>query len=172
MAKDILTGRNIYIDKRNRTVYYDVFTKIGYVIPPEDERKMFLYKNRLAIILFAAILTIDTVFNIIVAAILGIALFLIIEAYYRFFIFKKFKVSSSFDREKRKSQLKTIVETNEKGKSIILIGLYIAFSILVIINAYSQNYTIWVMILSYAFSLFGVYSASIHIIAITKMKNK
>lgn len=170
MAKDILTGRNIYLDKRNRTVYYDIFTKTGYVIPPEDERKIFVYKNRLAIILFASILSIDTIFNIMVAAIFGVVLFLIVEAYYRFVVFKKLKVSSSFDREKRKSPLKTIVEANEKGKSIILVCLYIAFSILVIINAYSQNYTIWLMILSYAFSLFGIYSAITHLIAITKMK--
>lgn len=170
MAKDILTGRNIYIDKRNRTVYYDMFTKTGYVIPHEDEKKMFLYKNRLPIILLASILSIDTLFDTTMAVIFGVLLFLILEVYYRFAIFKKFKTSSSFDRKKIKSPLNAIVEANEKGKSIILVGLYIAFSILVIINAYKQNYTIWIMILSYAFSVFGIYSAITHIIAITKMK--
>lgn len=170
MSKDILTGRNIYLDKRNRTVYYDIFTKNGYVIPKEDEKKMFLYKNRLPIVLLASILSIDTFFDVTIATIFGVVLFIAIELFYRLSIFKKFKISSSFTREKRKSPLNAIIEANEKGKSMILVGLYIAFSVLVIINGYRQDYSIWLMILSYGFALFAVYSAIIHVIAITKMK--
>lgn len=46
-----LSGRNIYTDKKNRTIYYDGLTKQGYLIEKKDENKIVFFKNRIVIIL-------------------------------------------------------------------------------------------------------------------------
>ena len=51
-----LSGRNIYTDKRKRTIYYDFVTKQGYLIEKKNENSALFYKNRFVVILFAAIL--------------------------------------------------------------------------------------------------------------------
>ena len=55
-----LSGRNIYTDKRKRTIYYDWLTKQGYLVQKQHENRMLFFKNRFVVILFAAILCAGT----------------------------------------------------------------------------------------------------------------
>ena len=55
-----LSGRNVYTDKRKRTIYYDRLTKQGYLIHKQNENRILFFQNRFVIILFAAILCAGT----------------------------------------------------------------------------------------------------------------
>ena len=43
-----LSGRNVYTDKRKRTIYYDRLTKQGYLIHKQNENRMLFFQNRLS----------------------------------------------------------------------------------------------------------------------------
>ena len=51
-----LSGRNIYTDKQNRTIYYDWVTKKGYLVGSKDAQAATFYKNRFAVILIAVMI--------------------------------------------------------------------------------------------------------------------
>lgn len=55
-----LSGQNIYTDKKNRTIYYDFISKQGYIVDKKHENQALFFKNRFAVIFFAAILCAGT----------------------------------------------------------------------------------------------------------------
>ena len=94
-----LSGRNIYTDKKNRTIYYAGLTKQGYLIEKKDENKIVFFKNRIVIILFAAILCAGTFLTWPQAALAGVLLFALVEIYYRASFFKKLQPVTDVDFE-------------------------------------------------------------------------
>lgn len=175
MAKNnngTLAGKNIYRDKKNRIIYYDFISKKSYYIFNEDENKIFFYKNRFTILLFAAILGVATILTKIQAGIILLSLLIIIEIYYRLFVFKKLKIVKDKDIEKKEhiSPIQAILETKPRSKIITLIVLYTIFSILIVVNAILENYSLAMNVLSGLLAVFGLYFAIIHLIALTKSK--
>lgn len=173
MAKNsniTLSGRNIYVDKRGRIIYYDLLTKKGYYVGKEDENKLFFYKNRLVFILFAVILTIGTFFTTIQAALAGAITLVLVEAYYRFSFFKKLKVATHFERKNRISPIQAIIKEKTPVRTLILAFLYLAFAILIVINAYIEEYSIGINLVSIGLSIVGIYFFILHMIALSKMK--
>lgn len=165
-----LSGRNIYTDKKNRTIYYDRLTKRGYQIEKKDENKIIFFKNRLVIILFAAILCAGTFLTVPQAVLAGVLLFALVEVYYRSSFFKKLQPVEDVDFEKQVSPLQSILANKSKEKVITLAVLYAVFSVLVLLNAWDQQYSAALTLLSAGISLVGLYFCVLHVIALTKMK--
>jgi len=164
-----LSGHNIYRDKKNRTIYYDFISKNGYIVGREDEGKLFIYKNRFPIIIVAAALTIELLLTPIQAVIAGIICAILVEIFYRLFVFKRMQISKSFVRKERISPIQAIIEQKTKGKIIALIFLYLALAILILVNAYLEKYSIGLVLVSGLVSVFSLYFTIIHIIALFKM---
>ncbi len=165
-----LSGQNIYVDKKNRTIYYDTISKQGYIVDKKHENQALFYKNRLAVLFFAAILCAGTFLTWTQAAIVFAVAVVLAEFRFRKSFLKQLEIVQDIDFERRLSPIKYIVENKEKNKVIALALLYLAFSVLVCLNAYMEQYTSALMVLSVALAAFGIYCSGLHFVAYTKMK--
>lgn len=165
-----LSGHNVYMDKKKRTIYYDRLTRQGYLLHKEHENRMQFFKNRFVIILFAAILCAGTFLTWIQATLAGVITAVIVELYFRLSYLKKLEVVTDVDFERRISPLDYIVKNKSRGRAQALCVLYLLFAVLVVLNAYMEQYNLGLMIASGVLSLGGLYYAILHAIALSKMK--
>lgn len=167
-----LSGRNIYTDKKGRVIYYDMITKKGYLVDKKSENSAVFFKNRFVVILFAAILFGATFLSVIQAVIAWAVMMALSEFAYRMSFLKKLEPVTDVDFERRVSALQYIMENKEKGRIIVLIILYFLFSVLVLLNAYTEEYSTKLWVFSGCLAVVGVYFGVLHIIALIKMNNK
>ena len=172
MEKIRLSGRNIYTDKKGRVIYYDMITKKGYLVDKKSENSAVFFKNRFVVILFAAILFVATFLSVIQAVIAWAVMMVLSEFAYRMSFLKKLEPVTDVDFERRVSALQYIMENKEKGRIIVLIILYFLFSVLVLLNAYTEEYSTKLWVFSGCLAVVGVYFGVLHIIALIKMNNK
>lgn len=165
-----LSGRNIYTDKRKRTIYYDWLTKQGYLVQKQHENRMLFFKNRFVVILFAAILCAGTFLTWMQAILAGVITLVLVEVYFRLSYLKKMEVVQDVDFERRVSALKYIIDTKSRGKVMALAGLYLVFSVLIVLNAYLEQYSLGINVLSVALGILGLYCCILHLVALSKMK--
>lgn len=164
-----LSGRNIYTDKKGRTIYYDFVTRQGYLIEKKSENSAQFYKNRLVVILFAAILFAGTFLTWIQAIIAWAVMMAVAEVMFRRSFLKKLEKVTDVDFEKRVSALQYTVENKEKGRIILLAVLYFALAVLVVLNAYMEKYSLELLILSGGIALVGIYFSILHVVALIKL---
>ena len=165
-----LSGRNIYTDKKGRIIYYDMITKKGYLVGKQNENSAVFFKNRFAIILFAAILLGGTLLSGVQAVIAWAVMMALAEFTFRMSFLKKLEPVKDVDFEKRVSALRYIVENKNKSKVVALAILYLLLAVLVVANAYVEKYSLGLCVFSGCISLVGLYFAALHIMALTKMK--
>ena len=167
-----LSGRNIYTDKKGRVIFYDMLTKKGYLVDKSSENAAVFFKNRFVVILFAAILFGATFLSVLQAVIAWAVMMALSEFAFRMSFLKKLEPVTDVDFERRVSALQYIVENKERGRIIVLIILYFLFSVLVLLNAYTENYSAKLWVFSGCLAVVGVYFGVLHIVALIKMKNK
>ena len=166
-----LSGRNIYTDKKGRAIFYDMITKKGYLVDKKSENAAVFFKNRFVVILFAAILFGATFLSVLQAVIAWAVMMALSEFAFRMSFLKKLEPVTDVDFERRVSALQYIIENKEQGRIIALIILYFLFSILVLLNAYTEDYSIKLWVFSGCLAAVGVYFGVLHIVALIKMKN-
>lgn len=167
-----LSGRNIYTDKKGRVIFYDFVTKKGYLVDKANENPAVFYKNRIVVILFAAILFGGTFLTWTQAVIAWAVMMALAEFAFRRVFLKKLETVTDVDFERRVSALQYIMENKEKGRIIALIVLYFLFAVLIVLNAYVEKYAIGLVIFSGCLALAGVYFGVLHVIALVKMSGK
>lgn len=165
-----LSGRNIYTDQKKRVIYYDWLTKQGYLVDKKSEGPVMFYQNRLVIILFAAILCGGTFLTWQQATLAGVALLAVVEVYYRKKLFGSLEVVTDVDFGRRLTPLQSILARKSREKVLALIVLWAVFSVLVVVNAYLEQYSLGLQILSGGLALVGLYFCVLHIVALTRMK--
>lgn len=164
-----LSGRNIYTDKKGRTIYYDFVTRQGYLVDKKNENSAQFYKNRLVVILFAAILFAGTFLTWIQAIIAWAVMMAVAEVMFRRSFLKKLEKVTDVDFEKRVSALQYTMENKETGRIILLAVLYLALAVLVVLNAYMEKYSLELLVLSGGIALVGVYFSVLHFVALIKL---
>lgn len=164
------SGINIYVDEKGRDVYYDVFTKRGYVIQEKNRATYSKFENRYLLCLILIILLCSITNNYVLSIIIGVVVAIIYEVAFRFKFLETLVAINNFKPKEKYSIIDQIANSNQKQKTIIKAILYVALAVLIIINAYRQHLSTPLMILSYLVSVFGVASAVINTIALTKMK--
>lgn len=165
-----ISGRNIYVDKRNRIVYYDMITKKGYIIDPKEEEKYKLYQNRFVLIFCAMILCFDF-FSGWLTFMAGLAVsFLIIELVFRFAFLNKLRTVANVERAKHLSVLDEVIQTQDKKRALLKATLYSAFGILIIVNAYSSNYETIPFLACIGVAVFAFYYVIVNLIGFSKIK--
>ena len=100
----------------------------------------------------------------------GVALFAVVELYYRKKLFKNLEVVTDMDFGRRLTPLQSIVARKSREKVMALIVLWAVFAVLVPLNAYMEQYSLALMVLSGGLALVGVYFCVLHIVALTRMK--
>lgn len=167
--KITLSGRNIYQDKKGRNVWYDWWTKKFLYIDKEDEQKLFIYKNRLAIVVFAAVLSVEFIFPTAMwAAVAAVCGLIAIEIYYRVKVFNKMHEAKNITKKDNVSHLETILKNKDKPKIIMLLTLYTLLAVLIIINTFLEDYSLAINIVCYLISIGSLYFAIMHAIALIK----
>ena len=172
MEKIRLSGRNIYTDKKGRVIFYDMLTKKGYLIDKKSENSAVFFKNRFVVILFAAILFGATFLSVIQAVIVWAVMMVLAEFTFRRVFLKKLEPVTDVDFERRVSALQYIIENKEKSRVIVLIILYFLFAVLVVLNAYTEGYSVKLWVFSACLSVVGIYFGVLHVIALIKMNGK
>ena len=168
--KGNISGRNIYLDRHGQTVYYDWLTKNGYLIDKKVEGKFYVYKNRLVLVLIIIILFSEYFPSWVHAVIAGIAIYLMAELLFRFRFLPSLSQTSKFNRENRQTLLRTIIDSKEPRKAILRAVLYLAFAVLIVVNAWMMEASIAVLVVSALLSVMACYCVIINLIALTKMK--
>lgn len=100
----------------------------------------------------------------------GIAIYLLAEILFRFKFLRSLRQTTKFNREKRQTMLKSIIESKDTKKAILRIILYLAFAILVILNAITMKADIAILLVSILLSIMAMYCVIVNIIACIKMK--
>lgn len=168
MNKYSISGRNIYVDKKKRTIYHDFFSKKGFIIKQDAVATFYLYQNRFLLLLLGVILLIDYV-STPVTITLSIGLLAVAEVLFRYFFFSKLPVSPITSKMERKTIIKTIILSKEKDKTIIKAFLYFIFCISILLNAYLQETNSILYISSVILALFSLYYSIVHIVGSIKM---
>lgn len=153
--KTHIRGFNMYLDEKNQDVYYDVFTKTGYIIKEDKAKKFDMYKNRYILVFMGAILSVNFLFDLTWTIIASLILLIALEYSFRFKFLKSCPMIMNFKKGK-----KAQFETHEnKGKEIVRIILYLLFAGLIIANAYVAQLDQWLVGLSYVAAVIAVYAA-------------
>lgn len=130
-----ISGKNIYRDKKHRTVYYNKNSKKGYVIAPGTERSFYNWSMRYMLGLIACIfLEILVLHNLLISLPIAIALTAFMEFKYRRLL-NTYPMIQNFDITTAKKT--EYIENNDtKSKIALKIFLYFALVILLIANIY------------------------------------
>ncbi len=168
-----LSGRNIFVDKKGRTVYYKRSTKQGFVINQDLENPFKTFSKRF-VLGFLAFVLVHVLFlegtgNIFIGLGVGIAVYAFAEYKYRK-VLELCPMIQNFDYENAKPS--TILTSDiSKGNIILRTLLYIALGGLLIANAHLTPYIandMMLLIASYIAAFFAFYMAAKFLIALTK----
>lgn len=165
-----ICGMNIYSDRYGNTVYYNIFNKVGYIISKDYEQKFRVLYNRYSIIIVVLILLGDYFKTLENTLIVGAIALILVEMYFRMHFLKKLKSIENFKREHKISKMQQTIKQGEKDKTVMKALAYMAFGVLLIINALQQNFNTAFIALSGIASVYSFYSGIINMIAFAKMK--
>lgn len=127
-----LKGLSIYQDKYHGTVYYDFFTKNGYVIEDDDVKTYTLSIAflPLAIVLFYFLFQFKI--NVLVALAIAIGFYVVAQIIYRFAFLYKLECIENYKSEKSGNAIDNLTSNYSKPRLIVLVIFLIA---LVVVTA-------------------------------------
>ena len=165
-----IAGRNIYIDDKGQTIMYISRTQTGYILKEKDAKNFNLYHNRIALGIAVAMLLMSLTSDWRISIIAGLVLFGVLQ--YRFVKswLPTLPQIPNFKPKQKKSFIEGLVETNNKGRCILLAVLYALLGILLVVNGIIIKSDIVVIIFEVATMLACLYMSAQYIIAISKMK--
>ncbi len=147
-------------NERGRAVYYDVFSKTGYILANNEDRyKQFSMRFVMGAIGFILMLMFNMPIWLCILA--GVAVYGFLEFRFRRFLKNLVRIENFKCNEKMKSE--SSIKTLDTNKIILKMVLLLALAVLIIINAYNENYTGWMLTLNYVISaltfIFALYHA-------------
>ena len=165
-----IAGRNIYIDDKGQTIMYISRTQTGYILKDKDAKNFNLYHNRIALGIAVAMLLMSLTSDWRISIIAGLVLFGVLQ--YRFVKswLPTLPQIPNFKPKQKKSFIEGLVETNNKGRCILLAVLYALLGILLVVNGILIKSDIVVIIFEVATMLACLYMSAQYVIAISKMK--
>lgn len=162
-----LGGMHIYVDQHGRAIYYDVLTKIGYVMD-DYENAYRPYSMRFVIGIFAAVVIYMFEMPLWLCIVLGIAAYGFMEIKFRLFL-RKLPQLLDFKPEKRASMVDTAANDDMK-KLLTKLVLYILLAVLIVFNAYDQGYDGFMLAANWLIAAFGAYFTVIQVLALIKKR--
>ncbi|MFV0254997.1 MAG: hypothetical protein ACK5G7_02575 [Erysipelotrichaceae bacterium] len=136
----MLSGRNIYYDKKNRAIYYNKRNKTGYVIPQSYEKTYQNLSNRYVIgILTFIFLNILFNFNTWISLAAGISVIIFLEFKYRSALSNMSQLRNFKPSEAKKST-EVFIKDMSTGSLVLRLVLYLLLAILIILNLFYSPY--------------------------------
>ncbi len=168
MRASDLRGVSIYQEKK-RTVYYDMFTKSGYVINNAEVRNYMLFSNRHTAIALGAVVIYYLTNNVVLSVVAGIAALVIMELVFRKTFLQKLPEIKNYQRPHKQSYVDSIAtdETVTRILLLILIGVLLAFMLIynIATGIYKDQLSV---IMSYMVVVGAVILTVLHTIALIK----
>ena len=161
-----IAGRNIYIDDKGQTIMYISRTQTGYILKEKDAKNFNLYHNRIALGIAVAMLLMSLTSDWRISIIAGLVLFGVLQ--YRFVKswLPTLPQIPNFKPKQKKSFIEGLVETNNKGRCILLAVLYALLGILLVVNGILIKSDIVVIIFEVATMLACLFMSAQYVIAI------
>ncbi len=168
--KNVITGRNIYKDDLDRTIFYSTMRKQGFVIKAGTENAFRAYSNRF-LVAFIAIVFLDIflLHNLLFSVPLGIAVLAYMEYRWRKLL-DTYTMIQNFDISKNKKSFEVIIAMSSQDL-ILRFVLYLALAVCLVLNIYVTpeiEASIVLTIASYLLSAFALYMAFRYVYALTK----
>ncbi len=170
-----LSGKNIYVDKKNRNVYYNKRTKQGFIINEQLESSFKTFSNRYIIgfVTFALVqfLVLENNVSPIIAIVAGLAAFALCEYKYRK-VLNTCPMIQNFDFEKATKSIKDLKNVN-KNVIILRSVLYLLLSVLLIANIFVSEAikeSAFTSGISLLISLIAAYVGISYLISVFKQK--
>ena len=165
-----IAGRNIYIDEKGQTIMYISRTQTGYILKEKDAKNFNLYHNRIALGIAVAMLLMSFTNDWRISIIAGLVLFGVLQ--YRFVkaLLPTLPQIPNFKPKQKKSFIEGLVETNNKGRCILLAVLYAMLGILLLVNGIIIKSEAIVIAFEAVTMLACLYMSAQYVIAISKMK--
>lgn len=141
-----VSGINVFYDAKDRPIYFDRFSKNGYLIKDVEKTYNF-YSMRFAIGIIGAIISYAFSLPMTFCIGIGIILYLFMEFQFRRFL-KNLTTFKNFSPQKKVSRLDA--ETSLESNKILLKGfLFLVLAVLIVLNCIQEQYTGIIMIINY-----------------------
>lgn len=134
IARD-LTGFNIYhLHEKNQTIYYDMFTKTGYIITNANVSKFSSWQLRLplSIMLGAALVLLKV--NVWVSILVGLASFVISTILFHKLFLDNLPINSNFVKPASKGFFKDIAARYPRRMLVIILIMFISMAVVMVVN--------------------------------------
>ena len=151
-AKD-LKGLFIFHDEHHGVVYYDVFSRNGYILTNQDVK---WYTISIAFLPLAVILLYGLVqlkFDMLLAICVAVIFYILTQILFRVLFLYKLPCVENYSIQKRKHIIDNLSDTYSKPRLIALIILLLALAILMSIYVYTSEFTgvtlvaLWIIVL-------------------------
>lgn len=135
-----LTGLFIDQDPKRGCIFYDIFTKKGYIITNQDVKTYNIYSLSLPIGIMAAyVLTIINV-EFKYAALIGLVVYLFLKVLFRFKFIYTLPEIPDYKRKNKESFITSMAKKYSPARLGILFALLVAIAVLTSVNAIQANY--------------------------------
>jgi len=153
-GKKQIRAFNVYLDKNGNSIYYDRFSKCGYLLKEEVFPRFRTYNNRYMLAFMFGVLAYNFIANLLGTIIITIAIGLAMEYFFR----KKF-LAHLTKYPNFKPEIKASGKNSDESnfKVVVRLLLYLAFAILIVVNAYQQNYGTLSIVFSYIAAVIALY---------------
>ena len=141
-----VSGINVFYDAKDRPIYFDRFSKNGYLIKDVEKTYNF-YSMRFAIGIIGAIISYAFNLSIAVCIGIGVVLYVFMEFQFRRFL-RNLTVYKDFKPEKKIGRIEA--EMGMETNKITLKGfLFLVLAVLLVLNCLEEQYTGVAMIINY-----------------------
>lgn len=158
-AKD-LKGLFIFHDENHGVVYYDFFSRNGYILTNQDVK---WYTISIAFLPLAVILLYGLVqlqFDMLVAICIAATFYIVAQILFRVLFLYKLPCVENYSIKKKKRVVDNLADTYSKPRLIALVVLLLALAVLMSIYVYTSEFTgvtliaLWIIVLiTYVFTI-------------------
>lgn len=147
-----LKGLSIYQDKYHGTVYYDIFTKNGYLIT-DDDVKTYTFSIAflpLAIVLFYFMIQFKV--NVMLSLVVSLGFYVIAQLIYRFAFLYKLECIENYKSEKNGNAIDNLTSNYSKPRLIVLTVFLVALVGVTIAYILTSNFegatltALWILV--------------------------
>lgn len=137
-----LTGYNVYhIHDKNQTIYYDMFTKTGYIITNQYVSRFSTWQMRLPLSIMAAAVLILFNVNIILSIVIGVGVFVVSTILFHTSFLKNLPIQANFVKPKSLGFFRDTASRYPRGVLNILCIMFFAMATVMIVNQLINKYT-------------------------------
>lgn len=131
-----LTGHNVYhLHEKNQTVYYDTYTKTGYIITNQYVSKFSTWQTRLPLCIVLSSILVLAKLNFWLSIGIGVIAYVVSTILFHKSFLTKLPIKSNFERPASKGFFREIASQYPKRVLGIIVIMFVSMALVMIINA-------------------------------------